>query len=51
MGPVSAQPANDLFANRIVKTGTSWSETGTITTASAEVGEPNHFGGDSGRSV
>lgn len=42
MGPVSAQPANDLFANRIVKTGTSWSENGTITTATMEVGEPLH---------
>jgi Tol biopolymer transport system component len=40
--PASAQPANDLFANRFVRTGTSWSERGTITTASMEVGEPVH---------
>ncbi len=53
-GPVRAQPTNDLFANRIVKTGNSWSETGTNTDATMESGEPIHFSqlsGGTGRSV
>lgn len=51
MGRVCAQSANDLFANRIVKTGTSWSENGTITTATVEVGEPTHSNAEFGRSL
>lgn len=51
VAPVRAQPANDLFANRIVRTGNSWSEKGTITTATMEVGEPVHYNSGFSRSA
>ena len=50
-GLAKAAPANDLFANRIVRAGTSWSEKGTTAGATVESGEPTHFSGGTGRSV
>lgn len=46
-----AQPANDLFADRIVITGTNVAVTGSNVGASKEPGEPNHAGNSGGASV
>jgi hypothetical protein len=49
---VQAQPAtNDLFANRIVVTGTNTFVTGNNVTATSESGEPNHAGVSGAASV
>lgn len=50
-GPASAAPVNDLFANRIVMTGSSWSTWGTNTDAKGETGEPVHGAGGTPRSL
>jgi thiol-disulfide isomerase/thioredoxin len=47
----SAQPANDLFANRIVITGTNIVTTGSSVGATRETGEPYHAGFPGGASV
>lgn len=47
----SVRPANDLFENRIVLSGSSGSSTGTSVNASKETGEPNHAGNAGGASV
>jgi thiol-disulfide isomerase/thioredoxin len=46
-----AQPANDMFANRIVITGTNIVVTGSSVGATKEAGEPNHAGNSGGASV
>jgi thiol-disulfide isomerase/thioredoxin len=46
-----AQPANDMFANRIVITGTNIVLTGSSVGATKETGEPNHAGNSGGASV
>jgi thiol-disulfide isomerase/thioredoxin len=46
-----AQPANDMFANRVVITGTNIVVTGSSVGATKEVGEPNHAGMTGGASV
>jgi thiol-disulfide isomerase/thioredoxin len=46
-----AQPANDMFANRIVITGTSIVVTGSSVGATRETGEPYHAGNTGGASV
>ena len=46
-----AQPANDLFANRIVITGTNIAVTGNNVSATRESGEPYHAGYSGGLSV
>jgi thiol-disulfide isomerase/thioredoxin len=46
-----AQPANDMFANRIVITGTNIVVTGSSVGAAREAGEPNHAGNSGGASV
>lgn len=47
----SVRPVNDLFANRIVLSGSSGSATGTSVNASTEPGEPNHAGNVGGASI
>ena len=49
--PSPAQPANDLFANRIVITGTNPVVTGSNVGATREAGEPYHAGNSGGASV
>jgi thiol-disulfide isomerase/thioredoxin len=46
-----AQPANDMFANRIVITGTNIVVTGSSASATKETGEPSHGGNTGGASV
>jgi len=46
-----AQPANDMFANRIVITGTNIVVTGSSVGATKEPGEPEHAGNAGGASV
>jgi len=46
-----AQPANDLFANRIVITGTNVVTTGSSVGATRETSEPYHAGNTGGASV
>src|ERR1039457_2346537 len=46
-----AQPANDMFANRIVITGTTIVVTGSSVGATREPGEPYHAGNTGGASV
>lgn len=46
-----AQPANNLFANRIVITGTNTVVTGSSVGATRETGEPYHAGSTGGASV
>ena len=46
-----AQPANDMFANRILLTGTNIVATGSNVGATKEPGEPNHAGDTGGASV
>ena len=46
-----AQPANDMFANRIAITGTSNTVTGSNASATKETGEPSHGGNSGGASV
>ncbi len=46
-----AQPANDMFANRTVITGTNIVVTGSNVGATKETGEPNHAGYAGGASV
>jgi thiol-disulfide isomerase/thioredoxin len=46
-----AQPANDMFANRTVITGTNIVVTGSSVGATKEPGEPNHAGNAGGASV
>ena len=46
-----AQPANDMFANRIVITGTNIVVTGSSVGATRETGEPYHAGNTGGASV
>jgi len=46
-----AQPANNLFANRIVITGTNTVVTGSSVAATREAGEPYHAGDGGGASV
>ena len=46
-----AQPANDLFANRTVITGTNSVATGSNVGATWEAGEPYHAGNSGGASV
>ena len=50
-GPLRAQPANDLFANRTFISGTNLLVTGSNIGATGEVGEPMHAGVDGGKSV
>jgi Tol biopolymer transport system component len=50
-GALGIAHANDAFADRIVKEGISWSDTGNTRGATKEVGEPNHFPGGTGRSL
>ena len=49
--PSQAQPANDMFANRIVITGTNTAVTGSNVGATRETGEPYHAGVTGGASV
>jgi len=49
--PSQAQPANDMFANRIVITGTNTVVTGSNVGATRETGEPYHAGVTGGASV
>jgi thiol-disulfide isomerase/thioredoxin len=49
--PANAQPANDMFANRITITGTNFTVTGSNVGASSEPGEPYHAGEPGGVSV
>jgi thiol-disulfide isomerase/thioredoxin len=51
VGLLHAQPANDLFANRIVVTGTNTVATGSNVGATREASEPLHAGASGGRSV
>jgi len=44
-------PANDDFANRIVLSGNSVSDSGTNVAATKEAGEPNHAGNPGGHSI
>lgn len=44
-------PNNDRFANRLVLSGTNIVTTGSNTSATNEVGEPNHAGRSGGKSV
>ena len=46
-----AQPANDMFANRKVITGTNITAAGSNTGATRETGEPFHAGVSGGASV
>jgi thiol-disulfide isomerase/thioredoxin len=46
-----APPANDMFANRIVITGTNTTVTGSNIGATKQAGEPNHAGNIGGASV
>src|SRR5664280_641951 len=46
-----AQPANDMFANRIVITGTNVVVTGSNVGATRETGEPYHAGNTGGASI
>jgi hypothetical protein len=46
-----AQPANDMFANRIVITGTNIVVSGSSVGATRETGEPYHGGNSGGASV
>src|SRR5262245_45972179 len=46
-----AGPANDLFANAVVLSGTNVSTNGSNVGASKQTGEPNHAGDAGGRSV
>src|ERR1043166_4074781 len=43
--------ANDLFANRLLLSGTNLTVTGSNTNATKENGEPNHAGNSGGKSV
>ena len=45
------QPANDMFANRTVITGTNINVTGSNVGATQEIGEPSHAGETGGASV
>ncbi len=45
------QPANDMFANRIVITGTNLAVTGLNLDATKEPGEPDHAGNSGGASI
>lgn len=51
MSSSQAQPANDLFANRIILTGTNIVATGSNVGATKEPGEPNHADETGGASV
>jgi len=46
-----AQPANDMFVNRVVIGGTNVTDTGSNVGATKEPGEPNHNGNSGGASV
>ena len=48
---LAAPPANDLFAAAEVLTGESATATATLTDATKEAGEPNHYGYTGGTSV
>jgi hypothetical protein len=48
---IQAQPANDMFANRIILTGANIVATGSNVGATKEPGEPDHAGNAGGASV